>query len=211
MTHTQRLYILAYRLSLFTILYNIAEGVIGTFFGYKDESLTLFGFGADSFIEVLSGLGIAHMVFRTQQNPDSPTDRFEKTALKITGVSFYLLVVGLLATSVYNIVTNQKPETTLVGVILSVVSIIIMLALYWSKIKVGKKLSSDAILADAECTKVCVYMSFVLLGASAIYELTHIAYVDVIGSGGLAWLSYNEGKECFEKARSGKLCLTEET
>jgi divalent metal cation (Fe/Co/Zn/Cd) transporter len=199
---SSRLYTLAYHLSLFTILYNIAEGVIGTFFGYKDESLTLFGFGADSFIEVLSGLGIAHMVLRTMRNPESPTDRFEKTALKITGVSFYLLVVGLVATSVYNVVTGQKPETTLVGVILSIVSIVIMLALYWSKTKVGKELSSNAILADAECTKICVYMSFILLGASAIYELTHIAYVDVIGSGGLSWLSYSEGQECFEKARS---------
>jgi divalent metal cation (Fe/Co/Zn/Cd) transporter len=199
---SSRLYTLAYHLSLFTILYNIAEGVIGTFFGYKDESLTLFGFGADSFIEVLSGLGIAHMVLRTMRNPESPTDRFEKTALKITGVSFYLLVVGLVATSVYNVVTGQKPETTLVGVILSIVSIVIMLALYWSKTKVGKELSSNAILADAECTKICVYMSFILLGASAIYELTHIAFVDVIGSGGLSWLSYSEGKECFEKARS---------
>lgn len=206
-TTTSRLYTIAYRLSLFTIFYNIAEGVVGTVFGYTDESLTLFGFGADSFIEVLSGLGIAHMILRTQQNPETPKDTFEKTALKITGTSFYLLVVGLVATSVYNLITGHKPETTLVGVILSVVSIVIMSWLYWKKVQVGKELSSDAILEDAECTKVCIYMSVVLLVASAMYEMTNMLYIDIIGSLGLAYLSLNEGRECFEKAKESSPSL----
>lgn len=51
-------------LSLVTIFYNMAEGVISTFFGANDETLALFGFGLDSFVEVLSGIGIAHMIYR---------------------------------------------------------------------------------------------------------------------------------------------------
>ena len=58
------------------------------FFGMKDESLALFGFGIDSFIEVVSGIGIAHMIIRSKNNPDIERDKFEKTALKITGYSF---------------------------------------------------------------------------------------------------------------------------
>ena len=85
---SERLFKIGFRLALFTILYNIAEGLISMYFGYKDESLTLFGFGADSFIEVLSGLGIAHMVLRIQRHPDSNRDNFERTALTITGYSF---------------------------------------------------------------------------------------------------------------------------
>ena len=69
----------------------------------------------------------------------------------------------------------------------------------------GKQLGSEAILADAECTRVCIYMSIVLLAASAVYELTHIAYIDVMGTLGLAWFSFSEGRECFEKA-AGKGC-----
>src|SRR5678815_4739385 len=61
---TKWLYRLAFRLAVFTIIYNIAEGFIAAYFGYEDESMTLFGFGLDSFIEALSGLGIAHMILR---------------------------------------------------------------------------------------------------------------------------------------------------
>jgi hypothetical protein len=47
-------------LALFTIFYNFAEGLISVFFGFSDETLTLFGFGVDSFIEVMSGIGILY-------------------------------------------------------------------------------------------------------------------------------------------------------
>ena len=63
-------------LALFTVFYNIAEGVISIFFGVNDEALTLFGFGADSFIEVMSGIGILAMVIRIRQNPNAPRSRF---------------------------------------------------------------------------------------------------------------------------------------
>ncbi len=201
-----KLYKVAFGLAIFTIFYNIIEGIIATYFGYTDESLALFGFGIDSFIEVISGLGIASMIIRIGKNPLSNRDNFERTALKITGFAFYGLVIGLLITSVYNIWTGHKPETTFWGIIVSVVSITSMWFLIISKIKVGKQLDSPAILADADCTKVCVFMSIILLISSVTYSLTNFAYVDSIGTIGLAYLSFKEGKECFEKATSDKIC-----
>ena len=197
----EALYRIAFRLSLFTIFYNTAEGLVSIAFGYKDESLTLFGFGVDSFIEVISGLGIAHMVLRIQRNHLDTNYNFERTALKVTGYSFFALVLGLLATSLNNLLTGQMPETTVIGVIISLISIGVMVELKRRKAKIGAALKSDAILADAECTQVCIYMSIVLLVASATYELTKIAYIDIIGSLALAYLSFKEGRECFEKAK----------
>jgi hypothetical protein len=71
---------------------------------------------------------------------------------------------------------------------------------------VGKALDSAPIISDAHCTKVCVYMSIVLLVASAVYELTRVAYVDILGSLGLAYLSFKEGREAFEKANHTRDC-----
>jgi len=198
----QRSYRVAFWLAIFTIVYNFAEGLVGVFFGHKDGSLTLLGFGVDSFIEVVSGFGIAHMVLRIRRDPEGAKDRFEKAALTITGISFYVLVLGLLATSVYNLVIGEKPETTFVGVVLSLISIAVMLALMYSKLSVGKTLNSDPIIADAHCTKVCVYMSVVLLIASVFYELSKVAYVDILGSLALAYLSFTEGRESLEKAKN---------
>lgn len=206
MTYTeQKLYNTAFLLSLFTIFYNILEGIISIIFGIEDEALSLFGFGADSFIEVISGIGIAVMIMRIRQNQDSPRSKFEINALKITGTSFFLLSAGLLGGVAYNIINRVKPETTIWGVIISLVSIAVMFWLLKAKKNVGKKLDSDAIIADANCTKVCIYMSLVLLASSLIYELTGFAYADAIGAAGLAYFSITEGMEAFEKAK-GKEC-----
>jgi divalent metal cation (Fe/Co/Zn/Cd) transporter len=187
-------------LALFTIFYNIAEGVISISFGISDEALTLFGFGADSFIEVMSGLGILAMVIRIRQNPDTSRTRFEITALRVTGMAFYLLAVGLGITSIYNLFTLHKPQTTLPGLIISLVSIAVMWALVMGKRKVGRALNSLPILADANCTLVCIYMSLVLLASSLIYELTGFGFVDSIGALGLIYFSIKEGRESFDKA-----------
>lgn len=204
--NTQKLYRLAFGLAVLTIVYNVVEGIVATYFGYMDESLALFGFGIDSFIEVISGIGIASMIIRIQRNLNTNRDNFERTALKITGFAFYLLVVGLVATSIYNIWKGYKPETTFWGIVISIISIAAMWLLIVGKKRIGKQLNSDAILADANCTIVCVYMSIILLISSLIYAFTNFAYIDSIGTIGLAYLSFREGKECFEKARNNKIC-----
>jgi divalent metal cation (Fe/Co/Zn/Cd) transporter len=205
-TDQNRFYRIALGLAVFTILYNIAEGLVSMYFGYQDESLALFGFGADSFIEVLSGFGIAHMVLRIQKKPQSNRDDFERTALKVTGYAFYALVIGLAATSIYNLWIGRKPETTLWGVIIALISIAVMWVLVIRKRKVGRQLNSAAILADAECTKVCIYMSLILLFSSGIYELTKFGFMDTLGTLGLAYLSFKEGRECFKKAKGNNHC-----
>ena len=113
-------------LALFTILYNFAEGLLSIYFGSQDATLTLFGFGIDSFIEVISGIGILVMVLRIRRNTESPRSGLERTALHITGTSFYLLAAGLGATAIFDISTAHKPTTTLPGLVISLISIAIM-------------------------------------------------------------------------------------
>ncbi len=201
----RKFYKRAFWLSLFTIFYNIIEGMVSMALGYADETLSLFGFGADSFIEVLSGIGIAIMITRIRQNPDSPKSRFEITALKITGTAFYLLSAGLLAGIILNIIYKHKPETTIWGIVISLISIAVMIWLMNAKKSIGKKLHSEPIISDANCTRVCVYMSVVLLVSSLVYEFTGFAYADAIGAAGLIYFSVSEGREAFEKAK-GKSC-----
>lgn len=204
----EKLYNQAYNLALFTVGYNIIEGIISVVFGYEDKSLTLIGFGLDSFIEVVSNLGIVYMITRIRQNPKSERSEFERTALKITGYAFYLLCLGLLLGIILTITEDQKPIKSLSGVLISLVSIAVMIFVYTTQIKIGKQLNSAPIIADGECTKVCVYMSVVLLVSSGIYALTNFKYADVIGMIGLIYFSYKEGRECFEKSE-GKECACE--
>jgi divalent metal cation (Fe/Co/Zn/Cd) transporter len=201
-----RYYQYALLLGVFTVVYNLGEGIVSIMFGMQDETLALFGFGIDSFIECMSGLGIIAMTWRIQKNPDTPKSTFEKTALYITGTSFFLLAIGLAITAAINIYTGHKPETTLSGIIISLVSIAAMWFLVRAKIHVGQQLNSAPILADASCTKVCIYMSVVLLASSIIYQLTGIGFIDSVGALGLIYFAVQEGREAFEKARGVETC-----
>ena len=195
-------------LALFTIGYNMVEGLVSVWLGMEDETLALFGFGIDSFVEVISGIGILQMVIRIRKNPGSSRSGFEKRALQITGGTFYLLTAGLLIGALVNVVLGHKPKTTEWGVIISVISLIVMFWLYRAKMNYGKKLNAEPVIADGRCTLVCIYMSMVLLLSSLVYELTGFGWVDTIGALGLAWFSFTEGREAFEKAK-GKECECE--
>lgn len=201
----EKLIKIALILSLITIFYNLFEGVVSIYFGLNDDTLALAGFGIDSFVEVLSGLGIMHLVIRMKNGTIEQRDGFERTALKITGSSFYLLTVGLIFGSILNIYYGNKPETTLAGIIIAGISLITMYLLIKYKIDVGRKLNSDAIIADANCTKTCFILSIILLVSSLGFEIFKIGFLDIAGSLGIAYYAFKEGKESFEKARSNKL------
>ncbi len=192
-------------LALITIFYNLIEGAVSLVFGVEDGTVALFGFGVDSFVEVISGIGIWHMVRRMKQNDNESHDRFEKTALTVTGTAFYILAAGLIITSLINIYEGYKPKTTLWGIIIASISIISMWALIHYKVKIGRRFNSQALLADAACTKTCLYLSIVLLIASVGYELTGIGLLDSLGAAGIAGFSFKEGREAFEKTK-GKSC-----
>jgi divalent metal cation (Fe/Co/Zn/Cd) transporter len=195
----------ALALAVITIVYNVIEGMVSVFFGAKDETLALLGFGIDSFVEVISGIGIFHMVLRMKYSKVMTRDKFERTALIINGSAFYLLTAGLIIGSVLNVINDIKPDTTIAGIIISVISIGTMYFLMNAKLKVGREMNSNAVIADANTTKTCFYLSFILLLSSGLYEIFKVGYFDILGSLGIAYYAFKEGRESFEKSESNDL------
>src|SRR5208337_2743698 len=188
-------------LAFITIFYNLVEGIISVFFGYEDGTVALFGFGIDSFAEVISGFGIWHMVRRMRRNGSESHDAFEKTALKVTGSAFYGLTFGLSGTALVNLYQGHKPQTTFWGIVVAGISILSMWMLSHYKLKIGRQFNSRALIADSNCTLACMYLSVVLLVSSIGYELTGIGMLDSLGAVGIAALSFREGREAFGKAK----------
>jgi hypothetical protein len=201
MLRLQALYRTAALLALLTVGYNMVEGGVSVWLGLADETFALFGFGLDSFVEVISGIGIWHLVRRLGHGASDDRDPFERRALRITGSAFYLLAGGLTATAVLSVLQGHRPETTLWGIVVSLVSMAAMWLLIHYKVKVGTALNSPAILADAACTRTCLQLSLVLLAASAGYLLTGIGWLDAAGTLVIALLSVREGREAFATAR----------
>ncbi|UII33057.1 cation transporter [Fulvivirga ulvae] len=130
--------------------------------------------------------------------------------MRITGGAFYLLVFGLVVGAALSIYTGAKPHTTKAGIIIAAISIATMYFLYRAKIKVGKKLNSAPVISDAHCTKTCFYLSFILLGSALIYEVFQVPYIDALGSIGIAWYAFKEGREAFKKVRTNAMSCSDD-
>jgi len=150
------------RLEYFTIGWNMLEGLVAVIAGAIAGSISLVGFGIDSFIEVTSG---ATLLWRMTVDADvERRERNEKLSLRIVGICFIGLAVYVTYESVSDLISRKVPEHSIPGIVLACVSLIVMPLLSQQKKKVGKQLGSAAMHADAKQTDFCVYLSVILLG-----------------------------------------------
>jgi divalent metal cation (Fe/Co/Zn/Cd) transporter len=149
------------RLEYFTIAWNSLEGVVALVAGAFAGSISLVGFGIDSFIEVTSGVTL---LWRMSVDADlSSRERNEKLSLRIAGMCFLALAVYVAYESVSDLLRKKPPEHSIPGIVLACVSLIVMPLLARAKKKIGKALGSAAMHADARQTDFCVYLSAILL------------------------------------------------
>jgi divalent metal cation (Fe/Co/Zn/Cd) transporter len=150
------------RLEYFTIAWNSLEGLIGVVAGLVAGSISLVGFGIDSFIEVASGFTL---LWRMSVDADVDNrERNENLSLRIVGVCFLALALYILYEGAADLTTKTAPQHSIPGIVLACVSLVVMPILSRAKKKVGNALSSAAMNADARQTDFCVYLSGILLG-----------------------------------------------
>jgi divalent metal cation (Fe/Co/Zn/Cd) transporter len=149
------------RLEYFTIAWNSLECLVALIAGALAGSISLVGFGIDSFIEVTSG---ATLLWRMTVDAEEQTrERNERFSLRIVGTCFLALSAYIAYESVADLISQKAPEHSIPGIILACVSLIVMPILSRAKKRVGKELSSAAMNADARQTDFCVYLSAILL------------------------------------------------
>jgi divalent metal cation (Fe/Co/Zn/Cd) transporter len=149
------------QLEYFTIAWNSLEGLVALFAGALAGSISLVGFGIDSFIEVTSG-GV--LLWRMSIDADvQKRERREKLSLRIVGVCFLALAAYVGYESISDLAGRKAPEHSIPGIVLACVSLLVMPLLSRAKKKVGNELGSAAMHADAKQTDFCVYLSAILL------------------------------------------------
>ena len=149
------------RLEYFTIAWNTLEGLVGVGTGLLAGSISLVGFGMDSFIEVTSG---ATLLWRMSVDEDvERRERNEKLSLRIIGVFFIALAMYIAYEAISDLARKTAPAHSITGIVLACVSLVVMPILSRAKKNVGNALNSAAMNADARQTDFCVYLSVILL------------------------------------------------
>jgi divalent metal cation (Fe/Co/Zn/Cd) transporter len=188
------------RLEYFTIAWNTLEGLIAIVAGAFAGSISLVGFGIDSFIEVTSG-----SVLLWRMSVDAEVHRRElneKWALRIVGICFLLLAAYIVYESVLDLRSRRAPEHSIPGIMLACVSLIVMPLLSRAKRKVGRALGSAAMHADAKQTEFCTYLSAILLAGLLLNMLFGLWWADSVAALIMVPIIAKEGIEGLQ----GKAC-----
>ena len=152
--------LIARSLLAFTILYNVAEGVLALLAGIRAGSVALVAFGADSYIEtaaasvVLWRLGIA--------DPERG-EVVERRTVRFIGVTFLALSAAIVFQSVLVISQRSGAEESLVGIGIAVASVAIMPWLALWKLRVAARGGLRSLATEAKETLACTYLSVTLL------------------------------------------------
>ena len=184
-------------LAWFTIGYNVAEGAVAVTAGALAGLVSLVGFGIDSGIESISAVLVAmRLVARLRHG--TVDEAREHRALRLVAVTFFLLAGYVLVEGIRSLLVGEVPDTSVVGIVVLVASLVVMPMLAAAKRRVGVALGGDPlILADAAETRLCVLLSVSTLAGLVLFQLTGAAWLDPIAGFVIAVFAVHEGIEAW--------------
>lgn len=185
------------RLEYFTLGWNVIEAAVAIGAGAVAGSIALVGFGVDSVIESLSGIILLWRLW----HHDADRSR-ESLALKLVGVSFFVLAAYVAGDAALNLVRREAPDVSVVGIGLSIASLVVMPLLARAKRRVAQRLESEALRADSRQTDLCAFLSAILLGGLALNALWGWWWADSVAALLMVPIIAREGRQ----AVSGKAC-----
>ena len=193
------------QLEYLTVGWNVVEGIIAVAAGIAAGSIALIGFGVDSFVETISGAVIIwRLMAETRgQHDDEAMERIEQRAERIVGGAFLLLAAYVGFEAVRALVNQEAPDASPVGIALTAVSIVVMLWLARAKRQTGEALGSRAMLADAQQTYACWYLSVVALAGLALNAAFGFWWADPLAALGITVLLVREGLEALRGEEEG--------
>lgn len=185
------------RLEYLTVGWNILEGLVAVGAGLAAGSIALIGFGVDSFVETISG---AVLIWRLGaeargRHDEAAVERIEERAERLVGIAFLILAAYVAFEAVRSLVSRDAAEASPIGIALTGLSIVVMLWLARAKRRTGEALVSRALIADAQQTYACWYLSVVTLAGLALNALFGLWWADPVAALGIVILLVREGLE----------------
>jgi len=189
-------------LAVFTVAYNLIEGLVSMGFGWADDSVALFGFGADSFIEVGSALLIVWRLRAEGSGCASTRKRRERRAAAGIAWLFLLLALGTSLGALLQLAARSHPASTVPGLLVSALSLSFMYGLWRAKRRSAAALDSRALEGDAACSRACMQLSLVLFSGSLLFRIVPaLWWADAVAALILALMIGREGWQMLKAAR----------
>jgi divalent metal cation (Fe/Co/Zn/Cd) transporter len=181
------------RLNYLTIAYNSLEAIASLVAGILAGSVALVGFGVDSVIEVTAS-GAAQWRLRAHMDP-ARRERVERVTLQIIGWSFLALAAYVAYDSATSLWFRERPDRSMVGIVILVLSVIVMPVLARAKRGVAVAMGSGALAADATQTSLCAWLSAIALVGVGLNALLGWWWADPVAALAMVPIIAREGVE----------------
>ena len=187
----------AVRLEQTTIAYNVIEGIVAVSAGLAAGLVSLVGFGVDSGIEVAAAAVVLQRLYAELRGGDVDEAK-ERRALRFIALTFFALAAYVTFEGVARLVGNETPDTSVTGVVLTGLSIVVMPLLARAKQRAGEALGSRLVIADAAETRLCAWLSVSTFAGLAAYSAFGWTWLDAIAGFVIAGFAVMEGREAWE-------------
>ncbi len=190
----------ALRLEFLTVGWNVVEGVIAVTAALAAGSVALLGFGIDSFVESASGSVLIWRLQaeRTGRYPAERIEALDERAHRLVALTLFLLAAYVAFDAVTTLYQREKPDTSIVGIVLTSLSIAVMLWLAKAKRATAHDLGSRALQADAFQTTACWWLSIIVLVGIGLNGLFGWWWADPLAALGITYFLVREGREAWE-------------
>ncbi|MGI9644427.1 MAG: cation transporter [Ilumatobacteraceae bacterium] len=184
--------------------YNALESVVALSAGIIAGSVSLIGFGLDSVIEI-SAAGILAWRLAAERRVGC-TQGTDRAATRAIAVSFAALAIYISIDASRRLLNGEEPDTSMIGIVLTGLSLLVMPFLARAKKRVAPALGSRAQVAEANQTRLCAYMSAVVLAGL----LTHLWFgwwwADPVAALGIAALAAVEATRTWRAESLADTC-----
>jgi divalent metal cation (Fe/Co/Zn/Cd) transporter len=188
----------ALQLTGVTIGWNVVEGVVAVTAALAAGSVALLGFGIDSFVETSSGgIVLWRLLAERRAVSREAVQELDRTAHRLIGASLVALAAVIAVDATHALLRRERPEASVVGIVLTVVSIIVMMWLARAKRATAVALGSHALKADALQTSACWWLSITTLSGIALNALLGWWWADPVAAIGMVFLLLREGREAW--------------
>ena len=186
----------ALRLEYLTVGWNVIEGIVAITAALAAGSVALLAFGIDSFVECASGAVLIWRLRAEKTARDAAAvERLDRRAHQLVGWSLFALAAWVLFDASKALYTQERPDPSVVGIVLLVLSISAMYWLAKAKRRAAAALKSRALEADSFQTSACFWLSIVGLAGVGLNAAFGLWWADPVAALGIAALLVKEGRQ----------------
>src|SRR3954452_19646954 len=194
----QRAARLARALSWASLLWMSAEGVVGLIAGAEANSIGVISWALGSVVE---GAASVIVVWRLT-GARTLSETSERRAQKAVGVSFFVFVPYIAFEVVHRLIAGEQPERNVLAVALLVSSIVLMPALGWAKLRLGRTLSSGATSGEGVANLLCAGQAAVGL-VGLLLDSAGAAFLDPVAAVVISVIAAREGVQLWRGEECG--------